>query len=302
MNPKQLKSVAIILGVVLVLWLTAELLGGGRDDVETAFVLPPLQETDVDSIVFASASDTIALARSGSGWLVNGYEASPDEVSAFFNALADSSEAELISTSALLLARMGVDTAAGTSMKLVNGAEVVAAVVFGKAGRQYDTRYVRRDSSNFVYLYTGGLSRFVQRGVDDWRNERMLDIEAASLGAVSVRRGRESYTLVQRDSVWRYSTGAAADSAAVRRMLDQYSPLDASGFATEQQADSADFERPDRSVTMLSQSGDTLAALVFDSTAAAFWVQMSPGGTVYRLLQWKVNQMTPADSTLRERG
>lgn len=85
-------------------------------------------------------------------------------------------------------------------------------------------------------------------------------------------------------------------------MLGQYSPLDASGFATEQQVDSVDFEPPDRSVTMLGQSGDTLAAIVFDSTAAAFWARMSPEGTVYRLLQWKVNQMVPADSTLRERG
>ncbi len=301
MNPKQLKRVALILAVVLVFWLVAELLGGGRDEMETALILPTLQETDVDSVMFVSQSDTIVLARSGGGWLVNGFEASPDELSAFFAALTDSSEAELVSTSALLHARMEVDTAAGTSMRLVDGADVVAALVFGKSGRQYNSRYVRRDSSNFVYLYTGGVSRFVQRGVDDWRNKRMLDIEPDSLGQVSVRRGAESYTLVQRDSVWRYSTGAAADSAAVRRMLDQYSPLDASGFATEQQADSADFERPDRIVTMLSQSGDTLAALVFDSTAAAFWVRMAPGGTVYRLLQWKVNQMMPADSTLRDR-
>jgi hypothetical protein len=302
MNPKQLKRVAIVLGVVLLLWLSAELLGGGRDDMETAFVLPALQETNVDSVVFASVSDTIVLARLGGSWLVNGLEASPDEMSAFFAALADASEAELVSTSALLHARMGVDTAGGTSLKLVDGAGVVAALVFGNAGRQYNTRYVRQDSSNFVYLYEGGVSRFIQRSVDDWRNKRMLDIESASLGEVSVRRGRESYTLVQRDSVWRYSTGAAADSAAVRRMLGQYSPLDASGFATEQQVDSADFESPDRSVTMLSQTGDTLAALVFDSTAAAFWARMSPEGTVYRLLQWKVNQMMPADSTLRQRG
>jgi hypothetical protein len=298
MNPKQLKRVAIALVVVLVLWGAAEIIGGGRDDSERVSVLPSLQSTDVDTIMILSQSDTVVLASSAGEWTVNGLEAAPTEVESFFAALADSGEAELISTGESVHARMEVDEAYGKHMRFVKGSSVVADLVFGKSGRRYNSRYVRSAGDNAVYLYVGDVSRFVNRVVDDWRNKRILDLQPDSIQLVAVQRASERYTLLREAADWRFSTGVGADSAAVARLLDQYSALDASGFANEAQADSADFTDPDRAVTIVGQPGDTLAALVFDSTASAFWVRHPSGGTIYRILQWKANQMVPAESTL----
>ncbi len=302
MNPKQLKRVAVLLVVVLFFWGMAEILGRGRDDTETAFVLPVLEATDVDTVTIVSPSDTVVLARSGGDWTVNGFEASSSELESFFRAMTDSSEAELVSTGATVHRRMEVDEASATRIRFVDGGSTVAEALFGKSGRRYNSRYVRLSGGDFVYLYVGEVSRFVSRRVDDWRNKRILDIQPDVIQLVAAQRGDERYTLVRDGTTWRFSTGAPADSAGVSRMLTQYSALDATGFADSAQADSADFSEPDRSVTIVGQPGDTLAALVFDSTAAAFWVRRASGGTIYRVLQWKANQMVPAESTLAAAG
>ncbi len=108
-----------------------------------------------------------------------------------------------------------------------------------------------------------------------------------------------------RDSTgWRFEDGAEADSAGVTRVLDAFTPLTAQGvaFASPAQADSADFTRPDRRLILLDAADDTLAALLFDSTSTGFWVRHAGGGTIYHLLRWKVDDIAPADSTLRPSG
>jgi hypothetical protein len=298
MNPKQLKLIAIALAVALSLWGLSELLSGRSDDAETALVIPALQITDVDTVAFVSETDTVVLARSGDEWTVNGFRASFEEVDEFFAALSDSSEAELVATGTTVHQRMEVDEESGTQLRLVDGSMVLSHTVIGKAGRRYNSRYVRLADSDPVYLYVGPMSRFVSREVDDWRDKRILDIEPDSIEMVAVQRGGERYTLMRGPQGWTFATGSPADSAAVSRVLSQYVSVDASGFASEAQADSADFTGPDRTVTLVGQPGDTLASLLFDSTASAFWVQKRSGGTIYRILQWKANQMMPAESTL----
>ncbi len=300
MNPKQLKVIAIALVVVLVFWGVSEILGGRRNDTEIGFVLPALQANDVDSVIFATDSATTALTREvDNTWTVNGFEADAEAVNDLFEAVRDSVEAELVATSAVVHERMGVDSATGIRVSFIQGGEPVAAVIFGNSGRAYGSRYVRRAGSNFVFNYKGELASMVARPVDSWRNKRILDISPDSVAQVTVQRGPEEYLLMRVGSEWRFGTGSSADSAAVHRMLSRYQAMDATGFASDAQADSVDFEPPDRQVTLLNSLGDTLASVMFDSTNAGYWVQRRSGGYIYRVVTWRVDQMVPADSTLR---
>jgi hypothetical protein len=301
MNPKQLKRVAVVLVIVLFFWGLAEILGGRPNDTELEFVLPSLQETDVDMITFASDSDITVLSRDGDTWTVNGFEASRDAMDELFTALGDSTESELIATSHLVHERMGVDSATGVHVTFANAGNSIASVIFGKSGRTYDSRYVRRDGGDFVFHYKSGLVSMVNRTPNDWRDRRILDVSPDSVQRVAARRGSDQYTLLREGSNWRFTSGEAVDSAAIHRMLVQYQTLDATNYPTAAQLDSVDLESPDREVTLLGAQGDTLASLVFDSTNVAYWVQRRSGGYVYRILSWRVDQMIPADSTLKGR-
>ncbi len=300
MNPKQLKRVVIALAVAIVFWVLAELLGGSRDDSETAFVLPALQMSELDAIAIERPAGAIALFRVGdSTWTVNGHRAAEDKMRDLFAGLTESSEAELIANGSTVHRRMGVDSTEGIFVRFENGGEQLASVVFGKQGRAYGTRYVRLEGQDFVYQYSGELTNIVDRSEDDWRDKTILHITPDEVGRVVARRSEGGYTLNREDDGWVIGRGGAADSAAVHRMLNQYTSLEASGFATEAQIDSVNFSRPDRSITLMGFQGDTLASMALDSTASAYWVQVASDSIIYRILQWKANQMIPVDSTLR---
>ncbi len=300
MNPKQLKRVVIVLAVVVAFWILAELLGGGANDMETAFVLPALEMSEIDAVTIVRPSGTNALEKVGdSTWTVNGYPADEGSIQDLFAGLSDSSEAELVATGAALHGRMGVDSAEGIFLTLENDGEELATVVFGKRGSAYNTRYVRHEGEEYVYQYSGQLAGVVDRGETDWRDKTIVSIEPDSVGRVVARRSEGGYTLTRGDDSWVIGGGAPADSAAVHRMLNQYNSLQASGFASPAQVDSTDFNRPDRTVTLFGLEGETLASLALDSTAAAYWLRVESDSVIYRILQWKANQMIPVDSTLR---
>jgi hypothetical protein len=219
-----------------------------------------------------------------------------------FDGLKESHKAELVATGSAVHGRMGIDSTEGTFVKFGSGAEPLASVVFGKRGSAYNTRYVRLEGQDYVYLYSGELVGMLDRSETDWRDKNILSIEPDSVGRVEVHRGEGDYTLNREGGGWMIGRGEPADSAAVHRMLNQYNSLQASGFATGAQMDSVDFTRPDRTVSLFGLQGDTLASMVFDSTNAAYWLRVASDSIVYRVLQWKANQMIPVDSTLRVRG
>ncbi len=299
MSPQQLKRVALGLVVVMFLWGASQLLTRGGDAIEDEVVFPALDALEVDSIFIARpAEELVVLARTGADWRVNGYAASPDQVSQLFNALNASVPAQLVATNEALHARMGVDSATAKELRFVQGERTLGTFFFGNAGNVFSSAYVRRAGENRVYQYAGTLSRLVAQDVGEWRDKQVVNVEADSIGNIEVSRGRGGYTLARSDGAWRIGT-SEADSAAVARLLGQFAPLTATGFPTEAQLDSADFDRPDLRVTILDLNGDTLAAMAFDSSAAAYWLRRESDGTVFRVLQWKVNQLAPADSTLR---
>ncbi len=302
MTPRQLLHIGVALAAALFLWGLVTIIGGGGDTIEERELLPALTAAEVDTLEIASAADTVRLTRgAGDEWSVNGYPASPDAVDELFQAVADPLRGALAARSWSSHARMGVDSAGGKRLRVVREDRAVAELVVGNRGRQSRSVFVREVGDDLVYLVRGPLATLVGRSVTDWRDKRIVAVDAAQVEFIAVDRGRSRYALVRADSVWTFADGADADSAAVARLLREYGTVSAQGsaFASPAQADSADFRGPDRRLTLVGAGGDTLAALVFDSTDAGYWVRHAAGQTVYWLYGWKVDDLMPHDSTLR---
>jgi hypothetical protein len=294
----QLKRIAMALGALVVLWGFAELIGGGSDTTTARFELPKLNPQDVDTVKIFRATDTLLLVRQADRWSVNGHLAASQAVTDLFSGLRDSSQAEVVAESATSHGQLGVDSATGKRVELTQGGQALAGVIVGNRGPGWRGVYVRRPSEDRVYLMRADLGNAVERQLDDWRDKLVVAVEPDSVREVRVERGRGSYTLRRSDAGWRFATGAAADSAEVRRMLEQYRNFQGGGFPTPVQEDSLDFRRPNRRITLAGASAP-LAELLFDSTANWWYVQKAEGGTVYRVESWRLNQLFPADSTLR---
>jgi hypothetical protein len=151
-------------------------------------------------------------------------------------------------------------------------------------------------------LFRGKLPGLAEKDLDAWRDRRIASVKADSVRTVEVTRGTQRWTLSRADEGWRIG-GAAADSGAVDRLLQGMGDVTALGFASDAQADSLDFAHPKRTLAVLGAARDTLLDLLFDSTASGTWVRRggAGGGPVYRLDFWRVDQLTPADSTLRKK-
>lgn len=301
MSPKSLKRVAIALVVVVFLWGAAELFMGRGDQVEQDMTVPPMTADRIDTIEYAHDTVDIVLTKGQGRWWVNAYPAAPDVVAATLSRLGIGIQGELIARTTASHARMGVDST-GARFRVVGGGKVVTDLIVGGVGAGVGGRYVRPAGGDRVYLIQADAAELFNRSFIDWRDRKVVVLDTSQVGSVAVERGKERYTLVRRDSAWTLAGDGPADVGPVARMLGQLRSIEGqseSPFATDAQVDSTDFTRPDRRVTVLGMNGDTLAKLVFDSTANGFWVRHDSGGIVYKLYSWKVNEMLPKDSTLR---
>lgn len=302
MSAKHLARLALVLVALLLLWGAASLArrGSGGLSASDRFGLGAIPADSVDSIVITRATDTARLARVDSAdWTVNGHRASRGAVKDILAALGDTGRrSELAGGRSSSFAGFGVDSAKGTRIRVVSGDSAVD-LVMGNRGPGLNGGYFRLASDSAVYLVGGNLAQALEQTSDELRDKRIGGVAADSVVRIEVSRGRRSYTLRRDGSSWAMSPGGKADSAEVAELLSGYSQVEASGFATAAQADSAQFTRPDRRVALLRADGSPLLTLAFDSTSTGFWVRASGDSTVYRLDTWSADRLTPSDSTLK---
>jgi len=297
MSPKALVRALATLGALLFLWGAFALFRGSISDSSTQLELPKLTQADVDRITAIGGTDTLVLARTDGSWQVNGFVADHGQVDQLFRALTDSTaRSELLARSATSHHRLGVDST-GRAVVFSRGNDTLLSLVVGSQGTAFQTAYVRRAGTDDVFLYHGALPGLLGRDQDAWRDRRIARIPQDTVGKVLLMRGGRSTTLERADSGW--TIGARpADSAAVSRMLRGLGDLTAIGFATPAKADSLDFTRPSRRLTVLGRAGDTLLALAVDSAADGYWVRRAGNPAVFRLDFWRVDELIPTDSTL----
>jgi hypothetical protein len=180
----------------------------------------------------------------------------------------------------------------------VRGDSTVADLVQGNRGPGLDGGYFRAAGDSAVYLVGGNLAQVLERSQDEWRDRRIAGVTADSVARIEISRGRRSYSVRRDGAGWALESGPA-DSTAIAALLTDYRQVEAAGFATKAQADSARVARPDRKAALLRADGTSLVTLAFDSMAKGFWVKAGEDSTVYRVDAWFADRLAPADSALR---
>jgi hypothetical protein len=302
MTPTQLARLAMVLGALLLLWGGASLArrGGGASESDR-FALPAIVRDSTDSVIIIRPTDTTRLARRDSAtWTVNGHPAAKSAVADLFAALADTARrTELVGAKTASHSGFGVDSAKGARIRIVHGDSTVADLVQGKRGPSLDGGYFRTAGDSSVYLVGGDLAQVLEQTSDEWRDRRIAGVISDSVARIELTRGKRSYRLDRDSTGWKLTPGGRADSSAVAELLGSYRQVDAAAFASEAQADSANFARAERRASLLRADGTPLVALAFDSTANGFWVRAGEDSVVYRVDTWSADRLVPADSTLK---
>jgi hypothetical protein len=304
MSGKQLIRLALAFGVLLLVWAAAALARRREAAPADAFRLPPIARSTADTVMLERSSDTIVLARKDtSTWTVNGYPAGRPAVTDLLAALADSApKSELVAERRASHAAFGVGGDSGTRVRVRGGGRTLADLIVGRRSMDFSGGYVRRADQEPTYLVRGRLVELLSRSRDEWRDHRIATVPADSVAAIEISRGTRRYALRRAGKGWTSSLGGPVDSARVADLLAAYRPVDASGFASAAQADSARFASPDRRTRLLRSNRTPLLTLLFDSTAAGFWVRADTGKTIYRIDSYTADRLAPVDSGFRVRA
>ena len=298
MSAKRLKQLLIALGVLVALWIGSEVVNRTSGSGVSTLTFATVDAASVDSVVMSGTNGTVRLVRTEASWSVNGFEADTAFVVDLLETFGDEIRADVVARNAASHDRFDLGDDAHRITVYVGDAPAIDLLV-GKRGRDFQTVFVRRPDEAEVYGVRTRLASLVDRRVDDWRDKHMVALDPDSIRGVKVARGRHTYTLTRRDEGGWLVDGEPANDSAADRLLEQFRKLDANSFASEAERDSAELDHPDRLVTLLGSGNATLAELRFDSTATGFRVAVAGRDPLYRLDRFKVDQLTPADSTVR---
>jgi Domain of unknown function (DUF4340) len=302
-SARQLLRLALVFVALLVLWGAAALgrrHGTGKAAGES-LRLPAVARGGIDTVLLTKAGASVVLARKDStAWTANGFPAAMPAVTELLDALADSGRSsELVAERKSSHAGLGVDSAGGTWVRVKAKGKNLLELVAGNRSPDLSGGYARLPDQERTYLIHGRLVEAATRPQDDWRDHRIAAVPADSIGVVEVARGSKRYELRRAGKGWSLSTGGTVDSSRVAMLLGGYRTIEAGGFATATQANSARFNPPDRRLRLLRRDSSPLITLLFDSTAGGMRVKSDTGKTVYTLDAYLADQLTPADSSLR---
>jgi hypothetical protein len=293
MSPSFLKRAGLVLLVLLILWGLLAVLRRDTSEEIGGLVIPQIDPAALNRVTIQSTTDTIYLVRlPNTYWEANGLPAASAVVNELYNAVFDSAmmaESELAARSASSHARMGVtDTLADLRVGNPTGT--------GKGA------FVRLGDAPEVYQVKGDLARLGSQDVDGWREKQIVSVAEENVGSVEVSWPGRRYMLARAESGGWLIDGVPTDTVAASAFFRGYLDLQATGFPTAAEAETIDFTRPDGRIVMQGMDGDTVAALVFDSTETAIWTRHISGGPVYRLEPWHGARLAPGRDVLGSRG
>jgi uncharacterized protein DUF4340 len=302
-SARQLLRLALVFLGLLVLWGAAALgrRHGTAKGSGESLPLPTVARSAVDTVVLTKAGASVVLARRDSvAWTANGFPAAMPAVNDLLGALADSGVAsEVVAERKSSQADLGVDSSSATWLRVESKGKQLLELVAGNRSPDFAGGYARLPGQERTYLIHGRLVEAATRPLDDWRDHRIAAVPGDSIGGIEVARGAKRYQLQRAGTRWSLSSGGAVDSSRVAMLLGGYKTIEAGGFATAAQADSARFNPPARRLRLVRKDGSPLLTLLFDSTAAGMRVKSDTGKTVYTMDAYAADQLAPADSTLR---
>jgi Domain of unknown function (DUF4340) len=305
MSEKTLKRLVGALAIVVVLWAAVTLLGRrGGSSAPTGDIVAFFAGVDSASVkdvkIVKPTGDTIELQPQDDSWKVNGFRADSGSVSRFFQALKDTKVDALAATNPANHARMGVSQDSASTLTLdVGGSQ--RSLLLGKTGERTATIYARLPGKDDVYLLDSPLRTHVTRGLDDWRNRRMLAIDTSKVTRLAVQRDKDSYTLVRKDSTWTFQNGNPTDSIKVQNILGQLGGgLVASRFVPDDDPLAAN--PPGGSTTAYAANGDVLAKVTIGSGDGDRWAMAQGDSVRYRLASFRIELITPKLDDVKPSG
>ncbi len=305
MNAKQLKIIAVVLGVAVLLYLPRLFRDsgeGGTLDVGDGFSFVVTDSIAGVDIVLAEDAGTVRLARTDAGWTVDGYVAEEPKVRDLLDVIGQLSSSELVARNPSNHAGLGV-AEGGRRVEVRTAGGDVRRFHLGDRDTRSGGYFVRLPGDDVVYRLDGPAGGYLNRDRDGWRPRLIASVDTAGVREILMRRGDREAVLRRSDRSdegW-LAGDAPADSALVRRLLSVLPSVSASGFPTPEEEAAADFTLPDGWLEVFSEAAADvtgrqleLSILLLEDEERGDWVaRLADGTETFRLSSLTVDRLLP---------
>lgn len=303
MSERVLKRLLGALGAAAAIWLVVFLLSRRDDSAEPEIVgaiatfFEDANDSTLDAVRFDRPGGSIELRRVGDRWEVNGFRGDSGAVARFFQTLSETEVRGLAATNPSNHARMGVAVDSTGRMELEQQGSTRSLLV-GVNGPRAATVYARLPDEDSVFLLETGIRSYVYRGLDDWRNRRMLALDTSLVRRITVERDGDAFELVRADTVWTFADGGAVDARQVQSLLNELGGgLVASRFVAA--ADSIGQLPLGGTTVAYGASGDRLATVTIGTGSGDRWGMVAGDSVRYRLPSFRVDAIVPTLESVR---
>lgn len=303
----QRKNPVLILSVVLVVLLVLAWATGAFKRNPSTIDVPEwkLQAEKITRIRLTwPDKEPLVLERSGASWQLTApihYPADSSFVRRFVENLAKLELESVVSTNPARYGNYGVaDSNAILLVSYLQDGDSLR-LFWGNAGPDFQTRYVRLEDDARVFLARTNLT--VPEDLSRWRNKIVLNVPAAQLEALALKREGKTYEVRRGEGGWELVENGQitrADSIAVVRWASQFDPLRANGFFDDLSADSVR-QAPDYVLT-LRLPGGVQQVLYFKEHNNGWALVRGDDNTVFRLYAYRRTQLLPEVTSLRARS
>lgn len=304
MNARQLKIIALVLGVAVVLYLPRlfrDSGAGGSLDAGEGFSFVVADSVAGIDILLADGAGAIRLASTAGGWMVDGYVADEPKIRDVLGVIVDLSSTEIVARNPSNHAAMGVSEE-GRRIEVRTGAGGSHIFHLGERDQRSGGYFVRLPGDPVVYRLDGPTGGYLSRERDGWRPRRIASVDTAAVREILIRRGEREATLRRGAGDWLVDD-APADSATVARLLAVLPSISASGFPTREEEEAADFSLADASFEVFSAGAEDVTdrqlalslRLLSDEERGDWLARIADGTEAFRISALTVDRLLAED-------
>lgn len=260
MPTKKILILSVVLAVLAAAALFVQGPGRRHRGRERAEVFPGLDPAAVASVTIARPEGTLLLSRAGEGeWRAGGVgeEGYPGDGEAVDRALGDLGRLRMEAVASTNLEKkssFGVDEERGIGVRLESSSgDLLAEFVVGDGGPDFFSGYLLKEGGDRVLLVSSNLRSVYGRSLSEWRDRKIVTLEAGGIVTVTIERGEGRFTLEKgEDGEWS-TAGRPVDRQAVKDYLEKLVNLRAAAFPGPEEAKEAFDEK---AATILLGTGE----------------------------------------------
>lgn len=201
----------LILGGVLAALIVAAFLYQGpyknwqKNNEKPDNFLAGINFANVSKIEIVKGENTTVLEQKDDKWLIKGtkgFFVKPEIMNEVKTSIEEANNAKviLVSSNTDNKANFHVDDKLGTKVKLMNGEEVLANFIIGKATKDYLGTYIAETGSAKTYSIAVTLDRTFVR--DDWHNMEILTFDKEKINKIRFQYGDKGFTIEKNKDGW----------------------------------------------------------------------------------------------------